>query len=131
MFENQKCRYCNMKKLQRREDNYLSLKESPAKTLFNRSFLSRNFFINYNRTLSNMPHLSSAHTLLQYWDSRFIRITWALWIIQLVFEFIVIQLIYVFSNSWKFMRFGIHSHGNSWVYIFTFIEVHGFSNSYS
>ena len=31
-----------------------------------------------------------------------------------------------FSNSWKFMRFGIHSHGNSWVYKFTFIAVHGF-----
>ena len=101
------------------------------KPLFSRSFLSRTFFINYNRTLSNMPSLSAAHTLLQYWDSRFIRITWALWIIQLVFEFIVIQLMYFFSNSWKFMRFGIHNHGNSWVYKFTFIEVHGFSNSYS
>ena len=105
--------------------------EIPGKNLVQSFFLKQDFFINYNRKLSNMPSLSLARTLLQYWDSRFIRITWDLWIIQLVFEFIVIQLIYFFSNSWKFMRFGNHSHRNSWIYKFTFIEVHGFSNSYS
>ena len=92
-------------------------------------FLKQDFFINYNRKLSNMPSLSLARTLLQYWDSRFIRITWDLWIIQLVFEFIVIQLIYFFSNSWKFMRFTIHRHGKLWVYNFTFIKVYGLFNS--